>query len=373
MAKFNVDSINKTVGAISDKKNSFSEGVNFKFIDISLIKENEYNDKVFRDTTEDEFNNLAESIKEVGVLNPLVVVKEEGTDFYKLISGEKRKRVLEDLKIKNVPVIIKSFENENKEKLALIHANIKQRKLSDMDLARAIEQEKEILKAMGYEGNKIEKIAENYNLSKSTAKRIDKLNSLIPELKKLIDEEKLKAGKGQELAKLDEKMQLKIYEILNENIEEMTLSELKKFTEKNEKEQKKLLNKIQDLKNKNEKTEEEKLNLQNKIEALENEIDEQKLNDVDENIIKEKEIIIQKLNDQIKILNSNLKNKNEKIEMKKLKEEIRKESVSIKKYCIENEIEIEKSLVDLFEKFNDEQKNNLINLFENLKNKNRKL
>lgn len=141
MGKIDMSKIQKTVNAVAEKKNNIQAGNNLRTVALSEIIDNEKN-SLFRDLTKQEMEELKVSIQEVGLLEPLVVVREgEG---YKLISGHQRKKALMELGIEKVAVNVIKLEKEDEE-LALIHANIKQRKLSDMELARIIRVEKELI------------------------------------------------------------------------------------------------------------------------------------------------------------------------------------------------------------------------------------
>jgi ParB family transcriptional regulator, chromosome partitioning protein len=82
-------------------------------------------------------NSLVESIKEHGIIQPLVVSPKE--DHYELIAGERRWRSAVELKLKKVPVIIREVGEQEKLELALIE-NIQREDLNPIESAIAYRQ-----------------------------------------------------------------------------------------------------------------------------------------------------------------------------------------------------------------------------------------
>lgn len=88
---------------------------------------------------EDDLDELANSIKEHGVLQPLIVVRRDDDDksYYELIAGERRFRASKKLGLATVPVVVRDIEDENKLlELALIE-NIQRTDLNPMEEAEA--------------------------------------------------------------------------------------------------------------------------------------------------------------------------------------------------------------------------------------------
>jgi len=83
----------------------------------------------------EEFQNLAESIRTVGILEPLLV-REAGKD-YVLIAGERRWRAARLAGLDTVPCIVKVFETRER-MLAQLSENLQRRDMSDIDVIRAI-------------------------------------------------------------------------------------------------------------------------------------------------------------------------------------------------------------------------------------------
>ena len=379
MAKLNVGNLKKAVEKVADRKENILSGNNLKTVSLSEIIENEKN-VLFRELTEREMEELKSSIQEVGLLEPLVVVQEG--EQYKLISGHQRKKALEELGMDKVAVNIVNLQDEDEE-LALIHANIKQRKLNDMELARVIKAEKEIIQqkikkgTLKNQGRAIEQVANNLEISKDKAKRLDRLNLLIPELQLLVEQGKITTGKAQEIGLLDVETQKILYSSLKENIEKFSLEEIKKIKQQDETKRLDLLKKLDEVRS---ERDEQMNNFQ--LQEHENRILKEKINEL------EKKKTSPANEEEIKKLKTELKEKErEEKEQRKLQEEkermllqqieklrndltnTTKEESPIENYLKDKKIELtddEKQVVNLLKEFSIEKQKSMISLIEKL-------
>ena len=379
MAKLNVGNLKKAVEKVADRKENILSGNNLKTVSLSEIIENEKN-VLFRELTEREMEELKSSIQEVGLLEPLVVVQEG--EQYKLISGHQRKKALEELGMDKVAVNIVNLQDEDEE-LALIHANIKQRKLNDMELARVIKAEKEIIQqkikkgTLKNQGRAIEQVANNLEISKDKAKRLDRLNLLIPELQLLVEQGKITTGKAQEIGLLDVETQKILYSSLKENIEKFSLEEIKKIKQQDETKRLDLLKKLDEVRN---ERDEQMNNFQ--LQEHENRILKEKINEL------EKKKTSPANEEEIKKLKTELKEKErEEKEQRKLQEKkermllqqieklrndltnTTKEESPIENYLKDKKIELtddEKQVVNLLKEFSIEKQKSMISLIEKL-------
>ena len=89
-----------------------------------------------KEFNEDALQELADSIKQFGVIEPLVVVKREG--YYELIAGERRWRAARLAGLKEVPVVIKDYDDQQIVEIALIE-NIQREDLNPIEEAHAYE------------------------------------------------------------------------------------------------------------------------------------------------------------------------------------------------------------------------------------------
>jgi len=103
-------------------------------VPVENISPNRYQPRQFFD--EDAIRDLAASINEQGVIQPLVVSK-VGEDRYELIAGERRLRASRMLGLEKVPVIIKDVDDEARLALALIE-NVQREDLNAIEESRAL-------------------------------------------------------------------------------------------------------------------------------------------------------------------------------------------------------------------------------------------
>ncbi|MFA6475808.1 MAG: ParB/RepB/Spo0J family partition protein [Candidatus Paceibacterota bacterium] len=112
-------------------------------IEVEKIKPNPYQPR--REFNEERLRDLADSIKQYGVLQPLVVTRKEvgrddGSFFteYEIIAGERRWRASKLAGLPQVPAIIRTGEQSDKEKLELaIIENLQREDLNSVDRAQA--------------------------------------------------------------------------------------------------------------------------------------------------------------------------------------------------------------------------------------------
>ena len=105
-------------------------------IDINKIMPNRYQPrKMFN---EDALKQLAESIRDKGVLQPIIVT-ELGDGRYELVAGERRWRASKMAGLLEIPAIVKDFSDEDKLEIALIE-NIQREDLNPLEKAEAFKE-----------------------------------------------------------------------------------------------------------------------------------------------------------------------------------------------------------------------------------------
>lgn len=117
---------------ISSDTDASIDGQEIKQVAIEDISANPWQPRTHFDT--DKLNELAQSIKQHGILQPIIVSKEG--DKYQLIAGERRLKAAEILEMTEVPVIIKEVSDRDKLELSIIE-NIQRRDLNPMETANS--------------------------------------------------------------------------------------------------------------------------------------------------------------------------------------------------------------------------------------------
>ena len=117
-----------------------------QLIDINKIEPNRLQPR--KQFEENALEELAESIKQYGVIQPVVVKAVE--DYYELIAGERRWRASKIAGIKKIPAIIKEYDSEKIFEIALVE-NLQREDLNPMEEAagykKISELQKELAKA----------------------------------------------------------------------------------------------------------------------------------------------------------------------------------------------------------------------------------
>lgn len=133
----------------------------------------------------DELAELADSIKQNGVLQPILVRKKG--DSYEIVAGERRYQAAREAGLEEVPVIIREISDDDVFKLALIE-NLQRSDLSPLEEASGYRQ---LIKEKGLTQEELAKILSK---SRSTITNTLRLLDLPEEVQELVDEGRLTAG-----------------------------------------------------------------------------------------------------------------------------------------------------------------------------------
>jgi len=136
---------------------------------------------------------LAESMKEVGIIQPVVVYKKDGKYF--LVVGERRWRAAQLLKWEKIPAMVKEFSDNDIMAEALIE-NIQREELNAIEIAEGIE----ALIAKSGEGQ--QETAERIGMNRATLANYLRLLKLPAQIKEDIAQEKLDQGHARALLSL---------------------------------------------------------------------------------------------------------------------------------------------------------------------------
>jgi len=123
--------LGKGISALIPEKES-ARKEEIAYVQTEQIKPNPFQPR--EDFDQEGLDELAQSIREKGVIQPLLV-RRRG-DNYELIAGERRLRACQMLNIKEVPIIVKNVEDQDSLELALIE-NIQRQELNPIEEAHA--------------------------------------------------------------------------------------------------------------------------------------------------------------------------------------------------------------------------------------------
>ena len=178
-------------------------------IPLEEIRSNPYQPRVMFDN--DTLEELANSIKEHGIIQPIIVKK--SIKGYELVAGERRTRAARLAGLKTIPAIIKDFNDVEMMEIALIE-NIERENLNPIEEAKAYEN---IIKI-----NNItqEELAHKFSKSRSYITNMLGLLNLPESTIKLVEKKELSMGHARALSKLEDENKINelAYKIVREGL-----------------------------------------------------------------------------------------------------------------------------------------------------------
>lgn len=195
-----------------------------KAIPIPLEKLYDFPNHPFKVNDDKEMENMVETVKTGGIIMPLVV-RQRDDGNYEIISGHRRKMASQKAGLKEVPCIIRDL-SDDEATIIMVDSNMQRTKILPSEKAFAYKMKLEAEKHQGKRtdltsaqlGQKLEnktareKVAEDVGESREQIRRYIRLTELIPELLKLVDEERIAFSPAVDLSYLTEDEQ---YVILN--------------------------------------------------------------------------------------------------------------------------------------------------------------
>ncbi len=151
---------------------------------------------------EDALGELSDSIKQFGIIQPLVVQKRK--DYYEIIAGERRWRAARLAGLKEVPVVIKDYSDQEIVEIALIE-NIQREDLNPIEEAQAY---KRLLTEFNL---KQDQLAERVSKSRTAVTNSMRLLKLSDEVQQMVIEELISSGHARALLAIeDDELQLQL-------------------------------------------------------------------------------------------------------------------------------------------------------------------
>lgn len=176
----------------------------------------------------DDMNDLVKSIREHGILNPLIVRPAEGDDGkYEIISGHRRFHAAQKLEMKKLPCTV-HFVDRDAATVMMVDSNCQRTEVLPSEKAWAYKMKMDAIKRMP--GRKpaenvspletqirsSEIIAQEFGESRAQIDRYIRLTYLAPELLQFVDEGKIKMRPAVEMSYLDEEVQRDIVDCIDE-------------------------------------------------------------------------------------------------------------------------------------------------------------
>ena len=190
-----------TQRAVKEDKNTISK-TGETILKINEVEPNKKQPRKF--FNEEALQELSDSIKQHGIVQPLVVAKKD--DYFEIIAGERRWRAAKLAGLKEVPVVIKDYSPQEIMEVALIE-NIQREDLNPVEEAKAYQN---LIKEYNL---KQEEVAERVSKSRSAITNSLRLLKLSDDVLTLLMEEEISSGHARALLGLeDSEKQLEIAE-----------------------------------------------------------------------------------------------------------------------------------------------------------------
>lgn len=192
-------------------KNEATENVQ----NISITEIQPFHDHPFTVTDNEDMAKIVESIGKVGTIIP-VIARPLSDGGYELISGHRRLEACRKLGLKTIPVIVRNM-TDDEAVIAMVDANLQREHILPSEKAFAYKMKLEAISHQGKAcGQVVHKSRDTISETDSgrQVQRYIRLTNLIPQLLKLVDEERIAFSVGVELSYLTEYEQDDLFEAI---------------------------------------------------------------------------------------------------------------------------------------------------------------
>lgn len=162
-------------------------------LDIHKVEPNR--DQPRKQFDQEKLEALSSSIKEHGVVQPLIVTKKD--DYYQIVAGERRWRAAKMAGLRKVPVVIRDYDEIQVEQIALVE-NLQREDLNPVEEAAGYQQ------LMDRYGLTQEEVSQKIGKSRPAVANSLRLLSLPKEIQKMLMEDKLSAGHARALLSMED-------------------------------------------------------------------------------------------------------------------------------------------------------------------------
>lgn len=179
----------------------------------------------FKVLDDDKMETLVDSIRENGILNP-VIVRPDQTGNYEMISGHRRLHAAGIVGLKKISAIVKEM-SDDEAIIKMVDANIQREEILPSERAWSLKMKMDAIKRQGkrsdltsdQNGPKLSavEVGESAGISSTQVKRYIRLTELIPEILDLVDQKKVQFTLAVDISYFDEQVQKWIYEYIKDN------------------------------------------------------------------------------------------------------------------------------------------------------------
>ena len=167
-------------------------------------------DNPFHVAEDETLSELAESIKEFGIVTPIITRPKEDGNGYEVIAGQRRVRASELAGINTIPAFVLPLDRD-RAIITLVDSNFQRENILPSERAFAYKMKSEAMKRQGFRtdltssqvGTKLrtdDKVAQGFGVGRMTVQRFIRLTELIPPILQMVDEGKIALTPAVELS-----------------------------------------------------------------------------------------------------------------------------------------------------------------------------
>ena len=167
-------------------------------------------DNPFHVVEDETLSELAESIKEFGIVTPIITRPKEDGDGYEVIAGQRRVRASELAGINTVPAFVLPLDRD-RAIITLVDSNLQRENILPSERAFAYKMKSEAMKRQGFRTDLTssqvvtklrtdDKVAQGFGVGRMTVQRFIRLTELIPPILRMVDEGKIALTPAVELS-----------------------------------------------------------------------------------------------------------------------------------------------------------------------------
>ena len=184
----------------------------------------------FKVLDDEKMNTLVDSIRENGILNP-VIVRPDNSGDYEMISGHRRLHAAGIAGLKKIPAIVKEM-SDDEAIINMVDANIQREEILPSERAFSLKMKMDAMRRQGARldvngtcgtechklGTKTSEIVgESFGLKGRQVRKYIRLTELIPDMLVSVDNKKITIAMGVDISYLDEQIQKWVYEYYKDN------------------------------------------------------------------------------------------------------------------------------------------------------------
>ena len=196
-------------------------------------------DNPFHVAEDETLSELAESIKEFGIVTPIITRPKEDGNGYEVIAGQRRVRASELAGINTVPAFVLPLDRD-RAIITLVDSNLQRENILPSERAFAYKMKSEAMKRQGFRTDLTssqvvtklrtdDKVAQGFGVGRMTVQRFIRLTELIPPILRMVDEGKIALTPAVELSFLKKDEQENLFATMEREEATTSLSQAQRM------------------------------------------------------------------------------------------------------------------------------------------------